>query len=57
MTLVFKAAKREGVPCSLETPMEGNARDYVQRGFKIVGDTQVPDSSVYVWLIRREIGD
>jgi len=54
MRPVFAAADRAGVPCYLEAPTDGNARYYARRGFRVMAETDVPDSDVHVWLMRRE---
>ncbi len=54
MRPVFAAADRAGVACYLEAPTASNARYYARRGFRVVGETDVPDSDVHVWLMRRE---
>ena len=51
---VFAAADRDGLCCYLEAPTAGNARYYARRGFRAVAETDVPDSDVHVWLMRRE---
>jgi ribosomal protein S18 acetylase RimI-like enzyme len=54
MRPVFAAADRDGYCCYLEAPTAGNARYYARRGFRVVAETDVPDSAVRVWLMRRE---
>ena len=54
MRPVFAAADHAGVACYLEAPTEGNARYYARRGFRVMAETDVPDSDVHVWLMRRE---
>lgn len=54
MRPIFAAADRAGVCCFLEAPTADNARYYARRGFLVVGETDVPDSAVHVWLMRRE---
>ena len=51
---VFAAADRAGLSCYLEAPTAGNARYYERRGFRVLAETDVPDSEVHVWLMRRE---
>jgi ribosomal protein S18 acetylase RimI-like enzyme len=51
---VFAAADREGRCCYLEAPTAGNARYYERRGFRVVAETDIPESDVHVWLMRRE---
>lgn len=54
MQPVFRAADRDGLCCYLEAPTEGNARYYERRGFDVVAETDVPDSDMHIWLMRRE---
>jgi ribosomal protein S18 acetylase RimI-like enzyme len=54
MQPVFAAADRDGLCCYLEAPTAGNARYYERRGFRVLAETDVPDSDVHVWLMRRE---
>lgn len=54
MRPVFAAADRGGHRCYLEAPTASNARYYARRGFRVVAETDVPDSDVHVWLMRRE---
>jgi len=54
MQHVFTRADREGLACYLEAPTEGNARYYERRGFRVVMETDVPESDVHVWLMRRD---
>jgi len=54
MRPVFAQADREAVACYLEAPTEGNARYYARRGFRVVAETDVPESEVHVWLMRRD---
>jgi hypothetical protein len=54
MNPVFAAADREGLRCYLEAPTEGNARYYERRGFRVVAETDIPDSDVHIWMMRRE---
>ncbi len=51
---VFDAADRAGLRCYLEAPTAENARYYLRRGFQVLAETDVPDSDVHVWLMRRE---
>ena len=53
MEPVFAQADREGVCCYLEAPTAENARYYANRGFRLVGETDVPASDVHIWLMRR----
>ena len=50
---VFAAADRGGPCCHLAAPTASNARYYACHGFRIVAETDVPDSDVHVWLMRR----
>jgi len=54
MRPVFATADRDGVSCYLEAPTEGNACYYERRGFHVLAETDVPDSGVHVWLMRRD---
>lgn len=54
MRPVFAAADRDGLCCYLEAPTEDNARYYERRGFRVLAETDVPDSDVHVWLMRRD---
>ncbi|MFT4039945.1 MAG: GNAT family N-acetyltransferase [Thermomicrobiales bacterium] len=54
MEPVFAQADRAGVCCYLEAPTAGNARYYANRGFHVVGETDVPESDVHIWLMRRD---
>lgn len=54
MRPVFAAADRDGLCCYLEAPTAGNARYYSRRGFHVVAETDIPDSDVHIWLMRRE---
>lgn len=54
MQPVVAAADRDGLSCYLEAPTAGNARYYERRGFQVLAETDVPDSDVHVWLMRRE---
>ncbi len=53
MEPVFARADRAGVCCYLEAPTADNARYYANRGFRVVGETDVPQSNVHIWLMRR----
>ena len=54
MEPVFAQADQAGVCCYLEAPTAANARYYVKRGFQVVGETDVPESDVHIWLMRRD---
>jgi ribosomal protein S18 acetylase RimI-like enzyme len=54
MQPVFAAAEREGHCCYLEAPTADNARYYERRGFRVVAETEVPESGVHLWLMRRD---
>ena len=54
MQPVFAAADQDGLSCYLEAPTAANARYYERRGFRVLAETDVPDSDVHVWLMRRE---
>ena len=51
---VFAGADPDGLCCYLEAPTAGNARYYARRGFRLLAETNVPDSDVHVRLMRRE---
>ena len=51
---VFSQADPAGLACYLEAPTEGNARYYERRGFRVLMETDVPQSDVHVWLMRRD---
>ena len=51
---IFAAADRGGLCCYLEAPTAENARYYERRGFRVLAETDVPDSGVHVWLMRRD---
>jgi ribosomal protein S18 acetylase RimI-like enzyme len=51
---VFQAADSAGLACYLEAPTAGNARYYARRGFEVVAETDIPDSDVHVWMMRRD---
>lgn len=54
MSPVFAQADQERVSCYLEAPTAENARYYTSRGFRVVGETDVPESNVHIWLMRRD---
>lgn len=54
MQPVFTQADRDRLACYLEAPTEGNARYYERRGFRVVMETDVPESDVHLWLMRRD---
>ncbi len=54
MQAVFTQADRDGLACYLEAPTEGNAHYYERRGFRVMMETDVPESDVHVWLMRRD---
>jgi ribosomal protein S18 acetylase RimI-like enzyme len=54
MQPVFAAADRAGLCCYLEAPTEGNARYYERRGFRVVAETDIPESTMHIWMMRRE---
>jgi ribosomal protein S18 acetylase RimI-like enzyme len=56
MRPVLKSADRIGNPCYLESPTMANTRYYQRRGFRVVGEIDIPDSEVHVWFMRREPG-
>jgi GNAT superfamily N-acetyltransferase len=54
MQPVFQAADHAGLCCYLEAPTADNARYYGRRGFQVVAETAIPDSSVHIWHMRRD---
>jgi ribosomal protein S18 acetylase RimI-like enzyme len=54
MDPVFAQADRDSVCCYLEAPTAGNARYYAKRGFQVIGETDVPQSDVHIWIMRRD---
>jgi len=54
MQPVFEQADRDGVACYLESPTAENTRYYAQRGFAVVAETDVPDSDMHIWMMRRD---
>lgn len=54
MQPVFDQADRDGVACYLESPTAENTRYYSRRGFSVVGETNVPDSPMHIWMMRRD---
>ena len=54
MEPVFASADRDGLRCYLEAPTEDNARYYERRGFNVVAETDIPESNVHIWMMRRE---
>ena len=54
MQPVFAQADRDGVACYLESPTAENTRYYARRGFAVVGETDVPDSTMHIWMMRRD---
>jgi ribosomal protein S18 acetylase RimI-like enzyme len=54
MQPIFQAADHDGLCCYLEAPTAENARYYSRRGFQVVAETDIPDSTVHIWHMRRE---
>jgi ribosomal protein S18 acetylase RimI-like enzyme len=54
MQSVFDKADRDRVPCYLEAPTIENARYYGRRGFSVVAETDIPESDVHIWCMRRD---
>ena len=54
MQPVFAAANGDGLPCYLEAPTLDNARYYERRGFCVIGETDIPESDVHIWFMRRD---
>lgn len=51
---IFASADCHNLVCYLGAPTVENARYYARRGFRVVAETEVPESAVHVWLMRRE---
>ena len=51
---VFAAADRDGLCCYLEAPTASNADYYGRRGFDVIAETDIPDSDVHIWMMRRD---
>jgi len=45
-------ARRDGVPCFLDTLTAANVAFYERRGYRVVGEADVPDSPVHAWAMR-----
>jgi ribosomal protein S18 acetylase RimI-like enzyme len=54
MKAVLERAQRDGVACYLETPNAHNVSFYEHRGFQVVGETDIPGSTVHIWMMRRD---
>ena len=54
MRPILEAADRDRTPCYLEAPTIENARYYERRSFRVVAETDIPDSEMHIWLMRRE---
>lgn len=54
MQPAFRAADRDGVACYLEAPTLENAQYYERRGFQLMAETDIPDSNVHIWMMRRD---
>ena len=54
MQPIFDSADLDGLVCYLEAPTAANARYYERRGFHVVTETDIPESDVHIWLMRRE---
>ena len=46
-------SEHNDLPCCLETLTPQNVEFYKKRGFRVVGETDVPDSDVHVWTMVR----
>jgi predicted N-acetyltransferase YhbS len=53
MRSVFETADRDSVPCYLEAPTIENMRYYERRGFRVVEETDIPDSNIHLWCMKR----
>ena len=47
-------ADRDGVACYLETPNRENVGFYERHGFRVMAETDIPESDVHIWLMRRD---
>ncbi|MBA3527977.1 MAG: GNAT family N-acetyltransferase [Propionibacteriaceae bacterium] len=54
MRPILSRADHDGVACYLETPNRGNVRFYERRGFQVMAETDIPESDVHIWLMRRD---
>jgi ribosomal protein S18 acetylase RimI-like enzyme len=54
MRPVFDQADQDGIPCYLEAPTKDNALYYQRRGFRVVGEADIPTSDVHIWFMHRE---
>ncbi|MGA2529725.1 MAG: GNAT family N-acetyltransferase [Acidimicrobiales bacterium] len=51
---VLERCDRESKPAYLEVSVESNIAFYSRRGFEVIGDVAVPDTSVHLWLMWRD---
>jgi ribosomal protein S18 acetylase RimI-like enzyme len=47
-----RRARRDGVPCYLDTLTAANVAFYERRGYRVVAEADVPDSPVHAWAMR-----
>jgi GNAT superfamily N-acetyltransferase len=47
----FRAA---GIPCYLDTGMIRNVRFYERHGFRVLEESDLPDSALHIWAMRRD---
>ncbi|MFL6139755.1 MAG: GNAT family N-acetyltransferase [Frankiaceae bacterium] len=47
-------ARRDGVPCYLDTLTADNVAFYERRGYRVVGEADVPDSPLHAWALRLD---
>jgi ribosomal protein S18 acetylase RimI-like enzyme len=52
---VLGRCDREGWPAYLETATEPNVRFYERRGFRVTGETELPDDGPTVWFMWRDV--
>jgi ribosomal protein S18 acetylase RimI-like enzyme len=48
-------SEHNDLPCCLETLTPQNVEFYKKRGFRVAGETDVPDSDVHVWTMVRDL--
>lgn len=54
MAPVLATADRDRHACYLESATAANTRYYERHGFRVVGESDVPDSDLHVWMMRRD---
>lgn len=53
LEVVFARARRDGVPCYLETETEANVAYYHHHGFEIRSEWDLPDGGPHMWGMLR----